>query len=180
MRSAAHWIDTLGLGPHPEGGYYRETYRSGDHLRAADLAARFGSSHCMATAIVYLLEQGDFSAFHRIRSDEVWHHYDGGDLRLHVLGANGDYREYLVGTGSSDALPQAMVPAGHWFAVEPVDGTPYALAGCTVSPGFEFADFEMADCSALCRRYPARADLIRRLTRGDGLRGVPEADDGAG
>lgn len=165
MKPATHWIDTLGLAPHPEGGFYRETYRSDEALPGTALPKRFGAARNLCTAILYLLQHPDFSAFHRIKSDEIWHHYAGGDLRLHVLHGDGSHEELLVGTESARARPQAVVPAGCWFASEPAAADSYSLVGCTVAPGFDFADFRLASRDELCAGWPPHKDLIARLTR---------------
>jgi predicted cupin superfamily sugar epimerase len=140
----------LGLAPHPEGGYYRETYRSPLLLELPD-----GRRRAASTAIHYLLPPGAWSTWHRVTSDEVWHHYDGGALRLHLLGTGTHVLER--------DNPQAIVPAGVWQAAEPVDEA--VLCGCTVSPGFDFADFEMGRADELLRAYPGEEALIRRLLR---------------
>jgi uncharacterized protein len=143
-------VRRLGLLPHPEGGYYRETYRSGLILDLPD-----GRRRTAATAIHYLLPTGTWSTWHRVASDEVWHHYDGGVLRLHLLG---------VGTRLlHPADPQAIVPAGVWQAAEPEREA--VLCGCTVAPGFEFQDFELGRGDELVTIYPDDAPLIRRLAR---------------
>jgi len=143
-------VRRLGLRPHPEGGYYRETYRSSLTLELAD-----GRRRAASTAIHYLLPSGTRSAWHRVASDEVWHHYDGGALRLHLLG---------VGTRRlSRGDPQAVVPAGVWQAAEPEGEA--VLCGCTVAPGFDFADFELGRAEALVATYPEQETLIRRLLR---------------
>jgi uncharacterized protein len=143
-------VRRLGLLPHPEGGFYRETYRSPLTLDLPD-----GRRRAASTAIHYLLPPGAWSAWHRVASDEVWHHYDGGTLRLHLLG---------VGTRRLHrGDPQAVVPAGVWQAAEPEDEA--VLCGCTVAPGFEFADFELGRADGLVAGYPDQETLIRRLAR---------------
>lgn len=142
-------VRRLGLIPHREGGFYRETFRSPDTLTLAD-----GRLRSASTAIYYLLPGGTFSAWHQVASDEVWHHYAGGPLRLYRLG----HAEHRLDAEQ----PQAVVPAGVWQAAEPVDGP--VLCGCTVAPGFDFADFRLADRDELARTYPADAELIRRLS----------------
>ncbi len=147
---AAETIARLGLVPHPEGGYYRETFRSPLTLDLPD-----GRRRAASTAIHYLLPPGATSAWHHVASDEVWHHYDGGTLRLHLLG---------IGTMRLNrGNPQVVVPASVWQAAEP-DGEA-VLCGCTVAPGFEFADFEMAGGETLLREFPGDRDLILRLIR---------------
>jgi predicted cupin superfamily sugar epimerase len=147
---AADTIRRLGLIPHPEGGYYRETFRSSLMLQLPD-----GRRRSACTAIHFLLPPDERSAWHRVASDEVWHHYDGGPLLLHLLGT-GTWR-----LDQSD--PQVVVPAGIWQAAEPEGEA--VLCGCTVAPGFEFADFEMGRPEELIREYPGDEKLIRRLSR---------------
>ncbi len=148
----------LGLIPHPEGGHYAETYRS----QAGIPGGKPGRSIC--TAIYYLLQAGEFSAFHRIKSDEMWHLYLGGPLDIHVLDPASGYRLIQLGYDlASGERPQGLVPAGAWFAAAPATGCDYALCGCTVSPGFEFADFELASEATLRAEYPDYAGLIRRF-----------------
>ncbi len=123
------------LQPHPEGGYFQETYRSKDS---------FGDRSC-STAIYYLLPKGAHSRFHRIKSDEIWHFYLGGPLRIAELGREGSLKETLLGANvTKGQVLQYCVPAGVWFGARPAQGTEYALVGCTVSPGFDYADFEIA------------------------------------
>ncbi|AWP78902.1 cupin domain-containing protein [Bordetella bronchiseptica] len=159
---AATLIRRLGLLPHPEGGHYRETYRADDAVTRADGARRAAS-----TAILYLLCDGAWSTWHRIRADELWHFHAGAPLHIHVLASDGGYRRLRLGNTLEDAGAefQAVVPAGSWFAAELARPGGYALAGCTVAPGFEFSEFELADAAVLRRLYPAQADLIARLAR---------------
>lgn len=152
--------------PHPEGGYFREVYRSEAVVAGASLPECFGgNARSLSTAIYFLLETGNFSAFHRIKSDELWHHYEGVSLEVVVIHPNGELEVLLVGKNlPMGERPLQVVPAGCWFASRVVaDG--YALVGCTVSPGFDFADFELANREALTARYPQHAALIAELTR---------------
>lgn len=153
------WIDRLDLQPHPEGGWYRETYRSPLTV-PTDRGVR-----AVSTAILYLLGRGDFSALHRIRSDEIWHHHAGGALEVVELTADG-VRVHRLGPepGVGDT-PQVMVPAGAWFGARPAEGVDFALVGCTVAPGFDFDDFEMGDPATLRRNFPHADDWITRLSR---------------
>jgi hypothetical protein len=165
-RTAAYWIERLGLAPHPEGGYFRESYRSTDVIGAESLPARYGGARAVSTAIYFLLRAGEISALHRIKSDEVWHFYAGGALVVSAIRPDGERRDLVLGPDldAGHAL-QATVPAGDWFGAAPAPGTAYALVGCTVAPGFEFADFELADRRRLTAQYPGHAALIERLTR---------------
>jgi len=155
-------VNHLRLRPHPEGGFYAETYRSTDEM----IPEWTGSHRSVSTAIYFLLTAGIFSAFHRIRSDELWHHYMGGTAEIHVFDPGGDYSIIRLGTDITNGeVPQALVPAGSWFASRVSPGVSYVLAGCTVAPGFDFADFEMAERDQLIQQYPRYEDIIRKMTR---------------
>lgn len=175
-----HLIETLTLRPHPEGGYFRETYRATDTIAATALPARFPGARQVSTAIYYLLQGNQVSRFHRIQSDEVWHFYAGDTLLVHVLGSPDRLTTLRLGSNLAEGDRfQLVVPAGAWFAAELRDPQPerFALVGCTVAPGFDFADFELADGEALTAQYPRHADLIRRLTRHSTKPGAPSHDD---
>jgi predicted cupin superfamily sugar epimerase len=166
-RDARYWIKTLNLAPHPEGGYFRQTYRSDLSLPASALPAEFSGPRPASTAIYFLIDGENFSALHRLRSDEMWHFYSGGALVVHELSPDGSYTEKLLGSdpGAGEQM-QLVVPAGHWFAACVRDPATYSLVGCTVAPGFDFADFELARRDDLLRQYPQHRDLIVRFTRG--------------
>jgi hypothetical protein len=164
--TAGEIVLMLDLQPHPEGGYYREVYRSGVILEKNCLPDGFPGSRSASTSIYYLLGREDFSAFHRIRSDEIWHFYSGGDLVIHSLEPGGRYMRQVLGSHlSKGARFQVVVPAGAWFAAEPEAGTEYTLAGCTVAPGFDYEDFELARKEALAKEFPLHRELIQRLCR---------------
>jgi predicted cupin superfamily sugar epimerase len=166
MNNASELIRHYQMLPHPEGGYYRETYRSSETLAAAALPARFGGDRSFSTAIYFLLQRGNFSAFHKIKSDECWHFYAGQTLLVHVLHPGGELQTVKMGSNFIEGESfQFVVPANCWFASEPAEGTDFALSGCTVAPGFDFADFELAKAEVLSREFPAHATLIRRLCR---------------
>jgi predicted cupin superfamily sugar epimerase len=166
MATAKQWIERLQLRPHPEGGYYRETYRSHETIARAGLPGRFSGDRAFSTAIYFLLEGTDFSAFHRIKQDEVWHFYDGSAVIVHVVGPDGSYSTVTVGRDlQAGEVPQAVVRAGCFFAASVKDPRSYALVGCTVAPGFDFADFEMPGREHLCQLYPQHREIIQRLTR---------------
>lgn len=131
--SAADIIARLGLKPHPEGGHYRETFRD----------PRACGTRAASTAIYFLLARGERSHWHRIDATEIWHHYAGSALTLHVAGDGGTPRAIRLGPRIAEGeAPQAIVPAGAWQATR-CDGE-WALVGCTVAPGFDFASFELA------------------------------------
>lgn len=164
--TAEQIIQHLQLQPHPEGGFYREVYRSAGTIAAACLQPLFPGERHFATSIYYLLQKGDFSAVHRIRSDEIWHFYTGGTLWLHLIDTVGQYKCLPLGnTLTANTAFQVVMPAGVWFAAEPAPGTAFTLAGCTVSPGFDFRDFEMADKKNLALQFPQQREIIERLCR---------------
>ena len=159
-------IEKYQLAPHPEGGFYRSTYRAPLVLSGSSLPSTFSGDRPVSTAIYFLLQAGDFSAFHRIKSDECWHFYKGDPLWIHCLDSEGRYQRHTLGaTNEMDTHYQLVVPAGTWFASEPAAGAAYSFVGCTVSPGFDFADFEMASAARLANAYPACQDLIRSRCR---------------
>ena len=159
-------ISTLHMQPHPEGGWYAETYRSSGTIARDALPQSFGGTRNFSTAIYFLLPAGVFSAFHRIRSDECWHFYAGGTLHIYVIDAAGALQIIHLGSNlAAGEAFQAVVPAGCWFASRPAPGSAYALVGCTVAPGFDFADFEMAERDALQQAYPLLHTIIGELTR---------------
>lgn len=164
-------VDHLKLMPHPEGGFYRETYRSeGSSLvkfRNIEVTRNY------STCIYFLLTSGSFSAFHRIVQDECWHFYDGSPIILHMFvppsvlstkAKQAGYQKVVIGRNfSTGEVPQYTVPGGVWFASETLGK--FSLAGCTVAPGFDFEDFELANSVALCSEFPDFTEVIQRLTR---------------
>ena len=166
IKDAKYWIETLGLIPHPEGGYYRETYRSRLSIPREALPPQFTGPRLVSTAIYFLLDEENLSAFHRLRSDELWHFYAGAALTVHVIEAGGSYNELQIG-GDPEAGEslQAVVEAGCWFASRVREPQSFALVGCTVAPGFDFDDFELGKRSELIKVYPQHEKLIAQLTR---------------
>ncbi|MFC1452229.1 cupin domain-containing protein [Verrucomicrobiota bacterium] len=163
--SAEKWIKALDLKRHPEGGYFAETYRSAARVPGSALAAPLRGDRSLTTAIYFLLESGDVSALHRLRSDEVWHFYAGSSLRLYLIDPDGEGREVRLGRCDDQGeAPQAVVPAGTWFGARVSQPGSYALCGCTVSPGFEFEDFELGRREELLRRFPGHREWILSLT----------------
>lgn len=162
MSTAAYYIHSLQLQAHPEGGFYAPTYRSAEQIEQAALPARFTGNRLFSTAIYFLLEGHAYSAFHRIKSDELWHFYDGCCLDIFVLHPNGASEILRLGPPSQGGAFQHWVPAGSWFAAQPVVASGFTLAGCTVAPGFDFADFELAGKQALLQQFPHQAAWIER------------------
>lgn len=163
---AAEIIARLNLSPHPkEGGWFRETYRSREALAAGALPARYGAARSVSTAIYYLLTPDTVSAMHRLASDEVFHFYAGDpveQLRLFPDGRAGV--TILGGDLAAGMAPQSVVPAGVWQGARLIPGGRYALLGCTVAPGFDYADYEHGARAALAAAYPGFAALIAALT----------------
>lgn len=160
--SAAELVQQLGLQPHPEGGFYVETFR------AAALPFDFPGrgARAASTAIYFLLEAGSYSAFHSVRSDEVWHHYLGAPVQLHTLDERRGHTVVLLGSDlRAGEVPQHVVAADQIQAARVTSGT-YALCGCTVAPGFDFADFVMPGRVELSRRFPNARAIVEALTRG--------------
>ncbi len=165
-KAATYWIEKLKLEPHPEGGYYRQTYRASLVLAKDGLPEQFTGARAASTAIYFLLTGEDFSAFHRLRSDELWHFYAGSPLLVHVIEPDGRYVRLQLGSDPEAGQAfQAVVKAGCWFASQVRDRKSFALVGCTVAPGFDFEDFELAKRQALVRSYPQHRELIEAFTR---------------
>lgn len=158
----------LHLQPHPkEGGYFRETYRASEALAADALSARYGAPRSVSTAIYYLLTPTTFSALHRLQSDEVFHFYLGDPVRMLQLSPDGTGRSIVLGPdlGAGQQV-QVVVPRGVWQGSVLEPGGEFALLGCTVAPGFDYADYESSTRQELLAHYPQFADLICRLTSG--------------
>jgi predicted cupin superfamily sugar epimerase len=153
--------DLLGLVPHPrEGGWYVRTFASEERVRA-EAGERFAG-----TAIYYLLETGTFSEMHRLASDEVFHFYAGDAVEQMQLFPDGTGRRVAIGMDLvRGERPQVVVPRGVWQGSRLVEGGEWALMGCTVSPGFEFEDYEEGGAEELVRGWPAFEGMIRGLTR---------------
>lgn len=156
---AKQLIETLQLLPHPEGGWYRETYRS-----AETLVNKNGAKRNVCTAIYFLLEGKDKSHFHRIESDETWFFHSGEILEVLMI-EDGELRTVLLGNNlSKGEMPQFTVPARTWFAAKIKSGTGYSLVSCTVAPGFDFADFELAERAKLSNEFSELKNVIREFT----------------
>jgi len=166
MHTVEQLIKQYVLQPHPEGGWYKETYKSKERVPSNALPERFTGDRVFSTAIYFLLEEGNFSAFHRIRSDECWHFYTGDTLLVYVIFPSGKLEIIELGSDfSGGELFQYVVPANCWFASRPAPGSSFSFVGCTVSPGFEFADFELANAGELSKIYPEHKGIINELCR---------------
>ena len=166
LQIADKWIELLRLKKHPEGGYFRETYRSDEIIDKEHLPDRFNGSRSFSTAIYYLLKGNDFSAFHRVKQDELFHFYDGSSLTIHVIDRSGNYLKIKLGRKIKNGeVPQATVKAGWIFGANVNDPNSYSLVGTTVAPGFDFADFELLGRNQLIELYPRHKNIIEKLTR---------------
>ena len=164
-RTAEYWINRLQLATHIEGGAFREIYRSPVLAPLTALPPSFTGDRSFCTSIYFLLQQHQFSAFHKIKSDEVWHFYYGDALIVYEIDQEGRLIEHRLGCDPDNQESfQCVIAAGNWFAARLAPGGDYALVGCTVSPGFDFADFELADQNELVRLYPEHATVIKELT----------------
>jgi predicted cupin superfamily sugar epimerase len=159
-------VERFGLVPHPEGGFFSEVYRSNLVLDHPGIPEAGNTQRSAGTLIYFLLSGTDFSAFHRVRwSDEIWHLYAGGPLEIFTIDSNGKLDRSLLTTDLENGEPTRLIPAGTWQSARPANGSAWALGGCTVSPGFDFGDFEMPPARELISRYPEHESTIRELTR---------------
>jgi predicted cupin superfamily sugar epimerase len=165
MFTAEDIIYRYGLQPHPEGGYFKETYRSDEKIKKEALGESYSGDRNCSTCIYFLLTSDKFSAFHRIKQDEIWHFYEGAPLRIHMITEDGEYSEVVVGRYlEAGEEPQYVVKGGVWFAVEVLEDNSFSFVGCTVSPGFDFQDFEMPTRQFLLDKFPKLEHIITSFT----------------
>ncbi|MBU0504549.1 MAG: cupin domain-containing protein [bacterium] len=169
IQQADHWIKTLGLVPLPEeGGLYKENYRSDMVFDKQNLPERYDSSRTAITDIYYLLQGEMFSAFHRLKSDEIWHYHTGSQMLVHIIDDKGNYCLETLGLNQDQGETLRITfPRGYWFAAEMKDKSQesYALVSCVVAPGFEFSDFELGKKEDLIKEFPQHEKIIQELTR---------------
>jgi predicted cupin superfamily sugar epimerase len=162
--SASYLVEKYQLTKHPEGGYYKETYKSELSIPGSALPNNFGGDRVCSTAIYFLLEQGHFSAFHKIKSDECWHFYAGQTLEVFVLNNDGILAIIRLGNDIENGeVFQYVVPANCWFASRPAANASFSFVGCTVAPGFDFRDFELATKQDLLLKFPQHEKMIEEL-----------------
>ena len=163
--TAQQIVKKFNLTEHPEGGFYKETYRSNGIIKNEQLSSNFIGDRNYSTCIYFLLTSEKFSAFHKINQDEIWHFYKGSTLKLHMISPEGSYSFVLIGNNiENDELPQFVVPAGYWFAAEVSKKNSYAFTGCTVAPGFDFKDFVLPKREELTQLFPQHKEIISKLT----------------
>lgn len=166
MHTATTIIEKLGLLPHPEGGFFKETYRSDEEISQNALPQYFSGARNHSSCIYFLLRSADFSAFHKINQDEIWHFYEGSTIRLVMISPEGKVTEVTIGRDIVNGeVPQFVVPKHHWFAAKVITTNSFALVGCTVAPGFDFADFVLPTREALIQLFPQHKLLITQFTR---------------
>lgn len=165
MNQAKEIIKKLNLKPHPEGGYFREIYRSVQTIRTSELPRRFEGNRNICTSIYFLLEGTQVSCFHKLKSDEIWHFYRGSSAVVHRLKGS-EYSQTIVGSNIKNGdTTQLIIKAGTWFAAEVKNKRLYSLIGCTVAPGFDFADFRLAKRSKLLKKFPQHQEIIYKFTK---------------
>jgi predicted cupin superfamily sugar epimerase len=166
MEKLAKIISDLRLLPHPEGGFFRETYRSSGEIKQDSFDSALKRRRRYSTCIYFLLTSESFSAFHSIFQDEIWHFYVGSPIRLSMITRNGEYSVVFIGRDiDGGEVPQFVVPGGTWVAAEVVNIDDFSLVGCTVSPGFDYTDFELPARDQLISEFPQHKEIITRLTR---------------
>jgi predicted cupin superfamily sugar epimerase len=162
-QKAKYYIQKLQLNKHPEGGYYREIYRSGEMISID--APKKNLKRNVSTSIYFLLEGPQVSKFHRLNSDELWHFYDGSSVKIYVVDERGRLTEIILGKKTENGeVFQTVIKKNNWFAAEVINKRSFALIGCTVSPGFDFSDFELASRDYLLEKYPKHKELIFKFT----------------
>lgn len=164
-KTATYWIDKYNLIKHPEGGYYRRVYESNIKITDDNLPLSFLGQRHLVTSIYYLLESHEVSVFHRLKSDEIWYYHFGSSAIIHIFHENDEYEQRIIGPTKDAANDlQVVIPAGSIFGAEINDAESYGLFGCMVSPGFDFADFEIIEKDYLLKINPAQKDIILKLT----------------
>lgn len=163
MERSKFLIDKLNLIPHPEGGYYKEIYRA-DEIIPKGIIDDFSGNRNLSTSIYYMLVTNDVSHLHKIKSDEIWHFYEGSAIIIHLIKSNGNYEKFVLGNNPPTENFQVIIPKNNLFAAELKDKSSYALVGCTVAPGFHFDDFTLAERNRLIEDYPKLKKLILKFT----------------
>ncbi len=166
MKKAEYWVDRLGLKKHPEGGFFKEVYRSEETIAHEALPARFSGERVFSTSIFYLLNKNDISHFHRIKQDEIWHFYEGVSMTIHCISPAGIYSALALGRNIQNGESfQRVVRAGCYFAAGINNKESFSLVGCTVAPGFDFEDFELPSQIELIGVFPQHEKLIKAFTK---------------
>jgi uncharacterized protein len=161
---AQYFVSKLGLEPHPEGGFYKETFQSTEMITDQELTVQFEGQRKLYTSIIFLLTSNNVSHFHRLKSDELWYYHAGSPLTIHIIDEKGEYHGIHLGLNiDKGEVPQALVPKNSIFGSSIMDEDTFSLVGCMVSPGFEFKDFELFTQEDLLSKYPSCKDVIMKL-----------------
>ena len=159
-----YYIEKLGLSPHPEGGYYKETFQSAEVTSDQELSVNFEGTRKLYTSIYFLITSHNVSHFHRLKSDELWYYHAGSPLSIHIIDENGNYKEIKLGIDlDKGEVPQALVPKNTIFGSTVRGDDSFSLVGCMVSPGFEFKDFELFTQQELLQKYPQHKNIIMKM-----------------
>lgn len=163
MEKAEFLIKHFNLKPHPEGGYYREIYRSDEIIKS--LPERYNGNRSISTSIYFLLKGQQVSKLHKLKSDEIWHFYEGSSVKIYTLSDKGDLTEIILGRNISEGeVFQVIIKREHWFCAEAIDKNSFSFVGCTVAPGFNFDDFSLAEKEILLQKFPEHKFLIKHFT----------------
>ncbi len=166
MQTARYWIEKLQLQKHPEGGYFKEVYRADEKILKHCLHERYSGERNHSTSIYFLITGEEYSAFHRSKSDETWHFYTGSIITIHTINRNGEYSAVKVGSNPEKGeVFQFTIPHGTWFAASVDEPDSFALVGCTVSPGFNYDDFELGKREEMLKSFPQHDKVIRNFTK---------------
>ncbi len=166
MKNAEYWIKKLNLNKHPEGGYFGEIYRSTETVTKSALPKRYSGERSFLTSIYFLITSKDTSNFHRLKSDEIWHFYLGDPLSVHILHKKTGYSRVTLGKDPEQGqVFQAIIKKGYWFGATVDKPDSYSLVGCTVAPGFDFDDFELARREDLLNEFAEYKEIVAQLTK---------------
>ena len=164
MYTAKYFVEKLKMTPHPEGGYFKECYAGEDMISSNELSVDYKDTRKLWTSIYFLLEDGEVSNFHRLKSDEMWYYQAGSPLTIYMITPEGTLVTQKLGLNIAEGeMPQFLVPKGYIFG-SAMNESGYALVGCMVAPGFEFRDFELFKRSELLEKYPQYEKEIVKLT----------------
>lgn len=164
MLTADQYIFKLGLEPHVEGGYFKETYRNSLTVPGANIAKNIDGERSLSTVIYFLLKSGQVSRFHQLKCDEIWFYHCGCAMTIHMIDEEGGFKSVRLGLNTEKGeMPQLLIPAGVVFGSEPAEKDLFSLVSCLVSPGFDFRDFKMFSANELIALFPRHKDVIMRL-----------------
>lgn len=164
VKGANYWIEQLELAPHPEGGHFRETYRSNEKIPREALPERYEGDRNFSTCVYFLLQDKDHSRLHKLQSDELWHFYHGSPVTLYIITPEGDLETKTLGPRPDKGHGfQAVIKKFSWFGAIVREEGGYSLVGCNVAPGFDFTDFEIGDKEELKKHFPAQKAIIEQL-----------------